>query len=59
MHRDEREIRGASADIGYQDEIAYRYVGSPARVAFDPGIERRLRLFEQRDYAVAGLFRRL
>ena len=54
-HGDEREIGGAAADIDHQDEVAGLYPIAPVGVAFDPGVEGGLRLFQERDVAIAGL----
>ncbi len=48
-HRDQREIGGAAADIDHQDQIADVDALAPIRMALDPRVEGRLRLFEQRD----------
>ena len=45
--RDQREVGGAAADIHHQDQIAHLHALAPVGVAFDPGIEGGLRLFEQ------------
>ena len=47
--RDQREVRGAAADIDDQNQIADRDLLTPVRMAFDPGVEGGLRLFEQDD----------
>ncbi len=52
---DEREVRGAAADIDHQDQVARVDALAPVGMALDPGIERRLRLFEQDHVAVACL----
>ena len=52
-NRDQGEIGGAAADVHYQDQIAHLHALAPVGVALDPGIEGRLRLFEQRDILVA------
>ena len=53
---DEREVGGAAADIDDQDQVAGVDALAPVGVALDPGVEGRLRLFEQNHVAVAGLF---
>ncbi len=58
-HRDQGEIGGAAADIDHQDQIAHLHALAPVGVPLDPGIEGGLRLFEQGDVLVAGLFARL
>ena len=54
---DQREVGGAAADIDDEDEVADPDLLAPVRMAFDPGVEGRLRLFEQDDVLVARLFR--
>jgi hypothetical protein len=53
---DEREIGGAAADIDDQDEVAHLHALAPIGVPLDPRVERGLRLFEQGDIAISGLF---
>ena len=53
--RDQGEVGSAAADIHHQDQIAHLHALAPVGVAFDPGIERGLRLFEQGEIPVAGL----
>ncbi len=55
-HRDQGEVGGAAADIHHQDQVAHLHALAPVRVALDPGVEGRLRLLQQSDVAVAGLF---
>jgi hypothetical protein len=46
--RDRGEVRGAAADVDDEDHVAHLHVLAPAIAArCDPGVERRLRLFEQ------------
>ncbi len=52
---DQREIGGAAADIDHQNEIADGDALPPIGMAFDPGVEGGLRLFEQGDVLIAGL----
>ena len=52
---DQGEVGSAAADIHHQDEIAHLDALAPVGVAFDPGIEGGLGLFEQGEVAVAGL----
>ena len=54
---DQREVGGAAADIDDQDEVAHRNALAPIGMALDPGVEGRLRLFEQGDVLIAGLLR--
>ena len=54
--RDQREIRGAAADVHHQNQIAHRDALAPIGMPLDPGVERRLRLFEQQQILIAGLF---
>src|SRR5690242_13885767 len=53
---DEREVRGAAADIEDQNQVAQFHLLAPVPVTLDPRVERRLRLFEQRDIAESGAF---
>ena len=53
--RNQREIRGAAADIHHQDEVAHRHALAPVRMALQPRVEGRLRLFQQGDVLIAGL----
>jgi hypothetical protein len=52
---DQGEVGGAAADVHHQDQIAHSHAFAPVGVAFDPGVESGLRLFEQCEIAVAGL----
>ena len=54
-HRDQGEVGGAAADVDHQNQVAEPDALAPVGVPFDPGVERGLRLFEQRDVLVAGL----
>ena len=54
-HRNQREIRGAAADIHHQDEVAHRHPLPPVRMALQPCVERGLRLFQQGDILITGL----
>ncbi len=45
--RDQSEVGSAAADVHHQDQIAHLHALAPVGVAFDPGIEGGLRLFEQ------------
>ena len=56
---DQGEVGGAAADIDDEDQVADLDLLAPVGLAFDPGIKCRLRLFEQDDVLVAGLFRRM
>ena len=55
-NRDQREIRGAAADVHHQNQIAHRHALAPIGMPLDPGVERGLRLFEQQQILVAGFF---
>ena len=55
LHRDQREIGGAAADVDHQDQIAHADPLAPIRIPLDPGIEGGLRLFQQDDVAIARL----
>ena len=46
-YRDQREVRGAAADIDHQNQVANSNALAPIGVPLDPGIERSLRFFEQ------------
>ena len=51
----EREVGGAAADIGNENEIAHGDFISPMfALAVEPGVERGLRFFEQRQMLEAG-----
>ncbi len=54
--RDQREIGGAAADVHHQNQIAHRHALAPVRMPFDPGVKRGLRLFQQQQILVSGLF---
>ena len=54
--RDEREVGGAAADVDHQDQIAHLHALAPIGMPLDPGVEGGLRLFEQQQVLVAGLF---
>ena len=56
--RDQREVGGTAADVDNEDEIADADLLAPVRMAFDPGVESGLRLFEQDDVLIARLLRR-
>ncbi len=43
---DKREIGGAAADIHHQDQVAHLHALAPIRMALNPCVEGRLRLFE-------------
>ena len=58
-HRNQREIRGAAADIHHQDQVAHRHPLAPVRMPLQPRVEGRLRLFQQRDVLISRLLRRL
>ncbi len=58
-HRNQREIGGAAADVDHQDQVAHLDPLAPVRVAFDPRVEGRLRLFQQGQVLIAGLLRGL
>ena len=54
-HGDQREVGGAAADVDDQDDVADRTcLRQRAAAGLEPAVERRLRLFEQRQRAVAG-----
>src|SRR5262249_37788971 len=55
LHRDETEIRRAATDIDDQDDVAYMNLFPPVGVSSDPGVEGRLRLFEQNHLWIAGV----
>jgi hypothetical protein len=52
---DQREVGGAAADIDDQDEVADLDALPPVSMAFNPGVEGSLRLFEQNQVLVACL----
>ena len=54
-HRNQREVRGAAADIHHQDQVAHRHPLAPVRMTLQPRVESRLRLFQQGDVLVPGL----
>src|SRR5437764_1024658 len=55
----EAEIGGAAADIADQDDVTWTDQGTPlSTYLHDPGVERRLRFFEQGDFAETGGLRR-
>ena len=53
---DQREVGGTATDVDDENEIADADLLAPVRIAFDPGVESRLRLLEQDDVLVARLF---
>ncbi len=52
--RNEGEIGGAAADVGYQDEVPHVNAIAPIRMPFDPSVKGGLRLFEQKHVPIAG-----
>ena len=54
-HGDQAEVGGAAADVAHQDDVArcHRIAPLPAS-SRGPGVERSLRLFQQRDVAESG-----
>ena len=57
---DEREVRGAAAEVGDEDEISDADVLPPAFAErIEPRIEGRLRFFEQREMLEPGGLRSL
>ena len=54
---DEREVRGAAADIDHEDEISDTDELAPVRVPLNPGVEGGLRLLEQNHVAITGFLR--
>ena len=50
-HGDQGQVGRAAPDITYQNHVADFNLGAPILVAgIDPGIECRLRFFQQRDF---------
>ena len=52
---DQGEVGGAAADVDDQDQVADLDLLAPIGMAFDPGVEGGLRLFEQDDVAGSRL----
>ena len=56
-NHNEAEIRGAAADVAHQHQVADLDAAAPViTLALQPRIKSCLRLFQQRDLLIAGLF---
>ena len=56
-NHNEAEIRGAAADVAHQNEVADLDSAAPAiTLAFKPRVKSCLRLFQQCDLLITGLF---
>ena len=56
-NHDQAEIRGAAAHVAHQNEVADLDAAAPGvALAFEPRVKGCLRLFQQRDLLIAGLF---
>src|ERR1700677_2943854 len=54
LNLNQREIRGAAADVDDQDQIAYPDQFAPIGVPLDPRVESGLWLLPQKDLAISG-----
>jgi hypothetical protein len=56
-NHNEAEIRGAAAHVAHEDEVADLNSAAPGiTLAFKPRVKGSLRLFQQRDVVITGLF---
>ncbi len=55
-NRNQRQVRGPAPDVDNQDQIAGFDSLPPIWIAVNPGVERRLRFFEDRDLGIPGGF---
>ena len=53
---DQGEVGGAAADVDHQNQVAHLNPLAPIRMPLDPGVEGGLRLFEQQNVLISGLF---